>query len=108
MAIDEDAMRSDADIKRAEANESLGRMQSFNTDSLPREKELGSILNFGNAVKPAERLIELYERIPVTVLEDFPLGLLTQIATQANNDYNPAVKPFIFGYSHFYSQFCYY
>ena len=88
MAIDEDAMRSDADIKRAEANESLGRMQSFNTDSLPREKELGSILNFGNAVKPAERLIELYKRIPVTVLEDFPLGLLTQIATQANNDYN--------------------
>ncbi len=76
------------DTKRTEAIESLERMQSFNTDDLPREKELGTALNFRGAVEPAKRLIDLYKRISVTVLVDFPLNELTQIWTQANNDYN--------------------
>ena len=76
------------EAKRTEAIESLGRMQSFNTDDLPREKELGTVLNFKGAVEPAKRLIDLYKRISVTVLVDFPLAELQQIWTQANNDYN--------------------
>ena len=76
------------DAKRIEVKDSLERMQSFDAMDLPREKELGTILNFKNAVEPATRLIDLYKRIPATVLVDFPVTELDQILKQANNDYN--------------------
>ena len=76
------------DEKRVEAEKSLERMQTFNTDGLPREKELGTTLNFRGAVEPAKKLIDLYKRISVNVLVDFPHSVLQQIWTQANNDYN--------------------
>ena len=88
MAIDADDIRSDAEIKHAEARESLERMQSFDAETLPREKELGTQINFRDAVKPATRLVEMYKRLSVSALEDFPLSLLAKITAQANADYN--------------------
>ncbi len=76
------------EAKRIETKESLERMQTFNTDDLPREKELGTLLNFKGAVEPAKRLIDLYKRISVTVLVDFPEAELVKIWTQANTDFN--------------------
>jgi len=76
------------DAKRIDTEESLMRMQSFDLASLPREKELGTVLNFRHAVEPAKALVELYKRIPATVLGDFPVAQLLQILNQANNDYN--------------------
>ena len=73
--------------KRQETAESLARMQSFDTSLLPREKELGSVVNFAGAVAPAERLIGLYKRISLPVLEDLPLTQLNALSQQANNDY---------------------
>lgn len=73
---------------RQQATESLVRMQSFDTSLLPRERELGSLVNFAGAVAPAERLIALYKRISVTVLEDLPLTTLNVLFQQANSDYN--------------------
>ncbi len=75
------------ETKRAEAKESLERMQTFNTKDLPREKELGTTLNFKGAVEPAKRLIDLYKRISVNVLVDFPQSVLQQLWTQANTDH---------------------
>ena len=73
--------------KRTEAITSLERMQKFNTASLPRELELGTLVNFAGAVEPAERLIALYRRISVACLEDLPLNQLTTLTTQANGDF---------------------
>lgn len=73
--------------KRQETAEALARMQSFDTSLLPRERELGSVVNFTGAVAPAERLIGLYKRIALTVLEDLPMNQLTALIQQANNDY---------------------
>ncbi len=74
--------------KRQETAESLARMQSFDTSLLPRERELGSVVNFAGAVGPAQRLIDLYKRISITVLDDLPLSQLNTLSQQANNDYN--------------------
>ena len=73
---------------RQQAIESLVRMQSFDTSLLPRERELGSVVNFAGAVPPAERLISLYKRVSITALEDIPLPQLNSLTQQANGDYN--------------------
>lgn len=72
---------------RTEAEESLGRMQSFDVQQLPRESELGTELNFRAAVEPAERLVSLYKRLSVTALDDLSVQALQQIRDRANNDY---------------------
>ena len=59
-----------------EATVSLERMQKFDVETLPREDDLGRELAFGKAVKPAQVLIDLYNRLSVTALEDFPDNLL--------------------------------
>ena len=62
-----------------QATESLKRIQEFDTSSLPRKKELGSELNFVEAVEPAQQLVELCKRLSVSALQDFPdqeLGLV--------------------------------
>jgi len=55
-----------------ETTESLSRLQEFDPTALPRKEDLGNTLNFEGAVAPAEKLIALYNRLSVTVLEDFP------------------------------------
>jgi hypothetical protein len=74
--------------KRQETASSLVRLQSFDTSLLPREHELGSVVNFKGAVEPAQRLLDLYRRVSLTVLEDLPLSQLDTLLRQANSDYN--------------------
>ncbi|MCR9096306.1 MAG: hypothetical protein NXI30_18930 [bacterium] len=72
---------------REEARASLIRIQQFDPESLPRENVLGSSFHFRDAVAPARRLIELYERLAPSALDDLPLQQLQQIRDQANQDY---------------------
>ncbi|WP_345845790.1 hypothetical protein [Shewanella algae] len=69
------------------ATVSLLRVQEFNVEQLPRVNELGSSLNFQNAIEPAKRIISLYNRLSTTALEDFPDNVLTQIKQQCDADY---------------------
>jgi len=71
-----------------EAIEALGRMQKFDVSVLPRERELGSDMNFHAAVEPAQRLVDLYKRLSITALEDISGGGLGQIRERANADYS--------------------
>ena len=51
--------------------EALNRVQQFDVTSLSREADLGKQMSFSEAVTPAEALINIYKRIPLTALEDF-------------------------------------
>lgn len=72
---------------RSEAEESLRRMQEFDVQTLPREKELGSAVNFLDAVEPAERLVSLYKKLAIISLDDLSSNALQQIKDKANADY---------------------
>lgn len=67
---------------------SLTRMQGFDVESLVREEELGRVLNFRAAVEPAKRLVELYQRLSVSALQDFPVDKLNAVQALANSDFN--------------------
>ncbi len=71
-----------------EARESLERIQTFNVNTLPRETEIGSRLNFKEVIEPAQQLIDLYKRLSVTALQDFPDNILTPIKDNANAHFN--------------------
>jgi len=77
---------------RAECEESLARIQQFDTESLRREEELGRDFNFGEIVPPAKRLIALYKQISPIVLVDLPLKQLNNLKTQCDADYNRFVQ----------------
>lgn len=66
----------------------LERVQQFEAQSLSREADLGRQMSFGEAVKPAQAVIDVYKRIPVSTLCDFTDGQLNTIQTQGNADYN--------------------
>lgn len=68
--------------------EALERMQQFDVKSLSREDDLGKQMSFSDAVLPAEALIGIYKRIPLTALEDFSDTQLNAIGAQANADFN--------------------
>lgn len=70
-----------------EAKESLARIQDFNVEDLPRTSDLGNTLNFNDAVDPAKQLIDLYKRLSLTALQDFPDDILTVIRKNANDHY---------------------
>ena len=70
-----------------ETKGSLKRIQDFDVSNLPRIEELGSKLNFNEVVEPAQILIDLYKRLSVTALQDFPDNKLTPIRNNANNHY---------------------
>jgi hypothetical protein len=67
---------------------SLERMQTFDTNSLPRTNDLGTAMNFAAAVEPANRLVDLYKQLPKEVLEFLSESKLSDVLRQANNDYN--------------------
>ena len=71
-----------------ETKQSLQRMQEFDTSTLPRTKKLGETLDFSKAVEPANKLISLYQRLSLTVLEDFPDTTLTTLKNVADSDYS--------------------
>ena len=68
--------------------ESLTRMQQFEVDSLSRADDLGKQMSFSEAVKPAEALVAIYKRLPLSALEDFSDTQLHAINLQAQADYN--------------------
>jgi len=70
------------------AREDLNRIQQFDVTSLSREGDLGKQMSFSEAMKPAEALINIYKRIPLTALEDFSDTQLNAIAAQAKADFN--------------------
>lgn len=66
----------------------LDRIQTFDPESLGRVDDLGRQMNFAEAVKPAESVIAVYKRIPMSALPDFTDQQLNAILTQANSDYS--------------------
>ena len=70
-----------------ETHDALKRVQEFTVESLPREADLGRSLNFNEAVEPAEKLVELFKRLSLQALDDFPDQVLTQIRDSSNNVY---------------------
>ena len=70
------------------AVESLTRMQNFDVNLLPREAELGKSFSFSDAVAPASRLVDLFNRLPVSALDDFGKTQLDQLEKQAAACYN--------------------
>ena len=70
-----------------EAKESLNRIQNFDVDKLPRTSDLGSRLNFSDVVDPAQQLIDLYKRLSLTALQDFPDNILTVVRDNANDHF---------------------
>lgn len=69
-------------------SEALNRIQQFDVATLRREDDLGKQMSFSDAVLPAEALIDIYKRIPLTALEDFSDTQLNAIGAQANADFN--------------------
>lgn len=67
-----------------EASASLERIQQFDARSLARESDLGTSLNFKDAISPTQQLIDLYKRLSVKALDDFPDAQLTVIRDHAN------------------------
>lgn len=76
------------DKMREEAKNSLERMQTFDVQTLPRKADLGTGFYFSDAVEPAGRLVDLYKRLSLSALDDFPLTELTNIKNRANEDYS--------------------
>jgi hypothetical protein len=70
------------------ADEAVGRMQRFDVQSLRREADLGRKLSFSEAVDPAQELVILYMRIPLSSLRDFADTQLNNIIAQAQSDFN--------------------
>lgn len=70
------------------AKNSLTRVQNFNADSLPRSETLGAAFSFSAAVRPAQEIIDLYKRLSVSALADFPDAVLKNIKSRADSTYN--------------------
>lgn len=68
--------------------EALERVQTFDPKSLGREDDLGRHMNFADAILPADQVIAVYKRIPMSALVDFTDTQLNAILVQANSDYN--------------------
>jgi hypothetical protein len=79
-------MPSDAVLKSAQ--DSLGRIQQFDATALGREGDLGRQMSFSVAIDPAQKLINLYKRIPLSALEDFSDSQLSSITQQSQADFN--------------------
>ena len=74
--------------KIEETSKSLKRIQEFDSKTISRENDLGTKLYFADAIKPANKLIQLYKQLSLTVLEDLPDNLLDGIKRQADADFN--------------------
>ncbi len=70
------------------ARSALQRMQQFDVADLGREDDLGKQLNFTDAMPWAGALVGIYQRIPLTALDDFSDNQLNAIAKQAQADFN--------------------
>jgi hypothetical protein len=68
--------------------EALERIQNFDPHSLGRKEDLGQQLSFVDAVEPADQIIAVYKRIPISALDDFTDSQLNVISGQANADFS--------------------
>lgn len=71
-----------------QAKESLSRIQSFDVISLGREDDLGRQMSFIEAIPHAKNVIDLYLRIPISILDDFTDDHLNVIKSQSQSDFN--------------------
>ncbi|MDH5637904.1 MAG: hypothetical protein OEZ04_05385 [Nitrospinota bacterium] len=71
-----------------ETKTSLKRIQDFDSSTLARTDDLGKELNFEATVPVAEKLVSFYKRIPGSILDDLPDGLLNSIKGHADADYS--------------------
>ena len=71
-----------------ETTTSLERMRTFDSSTLVREAELGTVKNFQRAIEPADRLVALYKRLSPAALPDFSADKLAEVKSRANADYN--------------------
>lgn len=78
-----------------ETKQSVDRLVNFDLKSLPRTEELGRSFSFQAAVDPAKRVIELFKRLPLAALDEFPTTQLNAIKQHADQFYlilNTALK----------------
>lgn len=75
------------EAKIEETRESLERVQKFEASAVARVDDLGRQLNFVEAVKPVEILVDIYKRIPLSVLDDLTDQQLEIIKSQSQADY---------------------
>lgn len=66
---------------------SLERIQTFDVDSLRRKEDLGGRLNFDEAIAPASRVVDLFQRISPSSIQHFPDAQATQVRNQADGAY---------------------
>lgn len=71
-----------------QAKESLSRIQNFDVISLGREDDLGRQMSFVEAISHAKNIIDLYLRIPISILDDFNDEHLNMIKGQSQSDFN--------------------
>lgn len=67
---------------------SLKRIQKFDVKQLPRVDDLGKSFNFTDVVEPAQNIVDLFNRLSLSALEDFPDPNLNTIKQQADSIYN--------------------
>jgi hypothetical protein len=72
----------------SETKASLERIQQFDAEKLSRKDDFGNQLNFSSTVEPAKRLIELFRRLSVDALDDFPVDQLNNLRSQTDNAFN--------------------
>lgn len=77
-----------AESKLAEAEQSLTRIQNFDTGALPRQAALGSEINFLDAVAPADRIVALFRQIPIQYLNELPDNAVDLIRSTADATYS--------------------
>lgn len=70
------------------AKKSLDRIQTFDPDSLSREQDLGTALNFKEAVEHAKRVISLFQQFPSEYVADLPNSRQEQLRNQADSFFN--------------------
>ena len=68
--------------------EALDRVQQFDVATLSRKDDLGKQMNFSEAVAPAQSIVDIFKRIPLTALDDFSDTQLKVISKQAQADFN--------------------
>ncbi len=71
-----------------EVLDDLKRVQSFSASDLVQEDRLGRDAAFREAIMPAERLIGLFQKIPLDAIQEFPQTQRKQIQDSAKAVYN--------------------
>jgi hypothetical protein len=70
-----------------ETHDSLSRIQKFDTSTLPRREELGARFAFDDAVEPANRLVNLFNKLPADSLAEYPEEQLKIVKSGADQVY---------------------